>query len=158
MGILLTCTTGYMDSHIVLTNSHFCVAEIMNSAADFTTLLTNIGFANADQRNEIINQGLQTLEDLSDLSSEELKAVFLENKNSNRRRALANQISLPVLACTKLEAVRYEVELRTMCGSPMNQAQVQALNNAEAKKLARQKKEREEGLERSANLPNPEVP
>ena len=158
MGILLTCTTGYMDSHIVLTNARFCVAEIMNSAADFTTLLTNIGFANADQRNEIINQGLQTLEDLSDLSSEELKAVFLENKNSNRRRVLANQISLPVLACTKLEAVRYELELRTMCGSPMNQAQVQALNNAEAKKLARQKKQREEGLERSADLPNPEVP
>ena len=81
MGILLTCTTGYMDLQIVLTNARFCVAEIMNSAADFITLLTNIGFANADQRNEIINQGLQTLKDLSDLSSE-------EGRSSRRTRIL----------------------------------------------------------------------
>ena len=158
MVILLTCTTGYMIVHIILTNARLYVAGIMNSAADFITLLTNIGFGNVDQRNEIINQGIQTLEDLADLSGDELKAVYAENKSSNRRRVIANQVSLPVLSCTKLEAVRYELALRTMCNSPMNAAQVQALDNAEARKLMRQKKQREKGLERSADLPNPEIP
>ena len=45
-----------------------------------------------------------------------------------------------------------------MCDSPMNAAQVHALDNVEVRKLMRQKKQREEGLERSADLPNPEVP
>ena len=153
MVILLTCTTGYMIVHIILTNARLYVADIMNSAADFITLLTNIGFGNVDQRYEIISQGIQTLEDLANLSGD-----YAETKNANRGRVIANQVSLPVLSCTKLEAVRYELALRTMYNSPMNAAQVQALDNAEARKLMRQKKQREEILERSADLPNTEVP
>jgi hypothetical protein len=130
----------------------------MNSPAEFSALLSRIGFTTLLQRNEITTQGLNTMDDLADLSKDELNAVFEENKSSNRRRNVGVQVNLPILACTKLEAIRYEVELRAMCDSPMPLVKIQALDNAEARRLIRQKKQREEGLERSTELPNPDVP
>ena len=64
-----------------------------------------------------------------------VKCHFEENKYSNRRRNVHAQINLSVLACTKLDAIRYEVELRAMCSSPMPLEKIQSLENTEARRL-----------------------
>ena len=130
----------------------------MDDVNEFTDLLTRIGFTANNQRQEITNQGIVTCADLADLSEEELKAVFEENKNANRRRTANNQIVLPILAKARLDAIRYEMELRTMCRKPMTLAQIQDIDINGAKALVKQKKEREEGIEKASKLPTPEVP
>ena len=90
----------------------------MDVVFEFTGLITRIGFPDLNQREEITNQGITTCDDLADLSSEELKLVFDENRNQNRRRQAANQITLPILAKGRLEAIRYEMELRAICNKP----------------------------------------
>ena len=47
----------------------------MDNANEFTALLQRIGFTNNNQKEEITNQGINTCDDLADLSEEELKAV-----------------------------------------------------------------------------------
>ena len=78
----------------------------MNSVNEFTDLLNRIGFTEDNKKEEITNQGITTCDDLADLSSDELKAVFEENKNQNRRRQAAIQVTLPILAKGRLEAIR----------------------------------------------------
>ena len=111
----------------------------MNSPLEFSALLSRIGFITLFQRNELTTQGLLTMDDLTDLSKNELNAIFEENKSSNRRRNVNAQINLSILACTKLEAIRCEVELRAMCGSPMPLEKIQGLDNTEARRLIHQK-------------------
>ena len=130
----------------------------MNDANEFTQLLTCIGFDALNQREEITNQGITTCDDLADLSEEELKGVYEENKNANRRRQSNNQIVLPILAKARLEAIRYELELRTMCHKPMSLAQIQGVTLNVAKTFVKQKKQREEGIENASKLPTPDVP
>ena len=91
----------------------------MDNVNEFTALLQRIGFINNNQREEITNQGINCCDDLACLSEEEIKAVYDENKNANRRRQANNQIVLPILAKSRLEAIRYEMELCTMCHKPM---------------------------------------
>ena len=111
----------------------------MDDVNEFTALLTRIGFIAANQRQEITNQGIVTCADLADLSDEEPKAVFDENKNANRRRNAKNQIVLPILAKARLDAIRYEMELRAMCCKPMTLIQIQGIDINGAKALVKQK-------------------
>ena len=48
----------------------------MNSPLEFSELLSMIGFTTIPQRNEITAQGLLTMDDLADLSKDELNAIL----------------------------------------------------------------------------------
>ena len=132
--------------------------EIMNDENEFNTLITRIGFTDNNQRLEITNQGITACDDLADLSTDELEAIFNENKNQNRRRTIANQITLPILAKARLEAIRYEMDLRIMCNKPMDLQQIQSITLVVAKTFVKQKKEREDGIKHASTLPTPDVP
>ncbi len=77
----------------------------MDSADTFIDILTTLGFNTDAQRNDIINQGVTTCLDLSILTKAELQLVFDENRNSNRRRTIANQVVVSIPARSKLEAL-----------------------------------------------------
>ena len=130
----------------------------MESEAALDALLTRIGFNTIAKREEITNQGINTCNDLADLSDNELQAIYDENKNHNRRRTVNNQIVLPILAKARLEAIRYEMELRTMCDKPMNDQQIQEVTLTVAKEFVKQKKQREEGIKQASTLPTPVLP
>ena len=130
----------------------------MNDQNEFNTLITRVGFTDANQRLEITNQGITTCDDLADLSTDELEAIFNENKNQNRRRTIVNQITLPILAKARLEAIRYEMDLRIMCSKPMDLQQIQSITLVAAKTFVKQKKEREDGIKHASTLPTPDVP
>ena len=98
--------------------------DTMNNQNEFNALITRVGFTAGNQQLEITNQGITTCDDLADLSTDELEAIFNENKNQNRRRTIVNQITLPILAKTRLEAIRYEMDLRIMCNKPMELQQI----------------------------------
>ena len=130
----------------------------MDDHNEFNALLGRIGFNSVAQRNEITEQGVTTCSDLADLSKDELEAIYYENRNTNRRRTMPNQVTLPILAKSRLDAIRYEMNLRTMCSKPMDLTQIQGLTLVLAKGLVKQKSEREEGIKQSGDLPNPDVP
>jgi len=76
----------------------------MDNPNEFINLITRVGFTDANQRAEIINKGNTSCDDLADLSTDELVAIFNANKNQNRSRTIANQITLPILAKARLES------------------------------------------------------
>ena len=112
----------------------------MNSQQACENILTVLGYTTEPQRSEIINQGLTNGNELAALTSKELSLIFDENRNSNRRRLLGNQIVIPITAQTKLEALRYEFQLRNLCNSPMNLPTLTAINIAQSRQFVHRNK------------------
>ena len=103
----------------------------MDSEDTFDTILNTLGFNTVGRRNDITNQGVISGNDLANLTSSELQLVFDENRTSNRRRTVANQVVLSITSRTKLEALRYEFALRKLCNSDMTAAQLNVFNASE---------------------------
>lgn len=130
----------------------------MDSADTFTEVLIVLGFTLLAQREELTNQGLTTGNDLCALTKAELNLVFDENRNSNRRRTLANQVTIPIIARTKLEALRYEFYLRVQCNSPMTEENLLNLTADDSRQLVLQKQTHEEARSNADVLPTVDVP
>ena len=130
----------------------------MDSPLNFITVLTTLGFSNVARRNEIIQQGIDTGEELRDLSKEELDQVFQENRSNNRRRTNAGQIVLSIPSKSKLECLRYEFKLRESCGSPMDAAALLAFSADDARELVVQKQLHAEAKLNADTLPTVDVP
>jgi hypothetical protein len=130
----------------------------MDSADIFIDTLIILGFTTVAQRNDITNQGLTTCDELSILTKAELQLVFDENRNSNRRRNIANQVVISIPAKSKLEALRYDLSLRILCNAPMTEEQLTAFNAATARSLVKQQQDHTESKSNSDILPTVEVP
>ena len=94
----------------------------MNDADVFNTMLNAMGLTTAAQRQVITNQQVTNLTAFSRFTEEELKLTFEENNNANRRRAINNQVVIPVQSRTLLEGLRYNMELRALCQAEMTDA------------------------------------
>lgn len=130
----------------------------MDDQVIFANIMNTFGFINDNQFAEITGQGIISCSDLCNLTSDELELIFAENRNSNRRRNLNTQIILPILACSRLEAFRYELSLRQLCDSPMTIAQLNGITPAIARVFVLQLQDRKESRANADALPDIVVP
>jgi hypothetical protein len=130
----------------------------MDNPDIFNTIMDIFGFIRNTQIAEITGQGIITCSDLSNLTSDELKLIFSENCNSNRRRNLNPQVILPILAQSRLEAFRYELTLCHLCDSPMTEVQLNAITPAIAQTYVLQLQDRKESCANADSLPDVVVP
>ena len=130
----------------------------MDSEDIFLTVLTTYGFTTDAMKAEITGQGVNTCTNLLSLTKAELEQVFTECKSRNRRRNLNLQIVLSIPARSKLEAFRYELNLRDSCNSPMTDVQLNAINAAYARNLVQQQKDKQESKANSDALPTVDLP
>ena len=130
----------------------------MNEPAVFRTVLTVLGFNTIARRNEITGQGILTCNDLAALTASELEQVFTENRSANRRRTAPNQVVIPIPSKSRLEALRYEFDLRQTCQSPMAEATLLDIDLDIARIFVQQKQEREDAKRNADALPTVDVP
>ena len=129
----------------------------MDNDASFITVLTTIGLRTVAQRQVIIGNGINNLEDLLGFTESDLQDVYKANDSANRMRPNA-QVIIPINVRKRIEAIRKELGYRKACGATLDATAIAAIDVAWVTELVEEQREWKESIDDAAELPAVTIP